>query len=80
MSATADGRELLPAIGAQKRFTDADGIEWIVSERDARNVPGALGAQCLIFHSSEAVRRVWVYPASWRELLTPGLIALSWGR
>ena len=80
MSAAAGGRESSPAIGAPKRFTDDDGIEWIVSECDARNIPGSPGARCLNFHSSEAVRRVWVYPASWRELLTPGLIALSWGR
>jgi hypothetical protein len=80
MSAAAGGREPLPAIGAPKRFTDDNGIEWTVSERDAHTVPGARGARCLIFQSSEAVRRVWEYPPGWRDLLTPNLIALSWRR
>ena len=80
MRAAASGREPSTAIGAPKRFMDENGTEWTVSERDASTLPGARGARCLIFQSSEAVRRVWDYPAGWRELLTSGLITLSWER
>jgi hypothetical protein len=80
LSVRAGGQEPSPAIGAQKGFTDDRGVEWTVTERDAQTVPGARGATCLIFHSSEVVRRVWEYPAGWRDLQTPDLIALSWGR
>jgi len=79
MSAAAGGRQPMPTIGTPKRFTDDDGIEWTISERDARMVPGARGPRCLIFQSDEAVRRIWEYPAGWRDLLNPSLIALSWG-
>src|SRR4051794_35182356 len=41
---------------------------WDVREADARDVPGARGPRCLIFESPEVVRRVWVFPANWREL------------
>jgi len=79
MSASG-GFELLRTVGAGMNFVDSDGVVWRVTEHDAHSVPGTRGARCLIFASPEAVRRIWWYPAGWRDLLTPSLIALSWSR
>jgi len=77
---SARGSEPLRTVGAGMTFLDATGLLWTVTERNAENVPGSRGLRCLIFASDEAVRRVWVYPAGWRDLLTTSLIALSWSR
>ena len=61
-------------------YVDAEGVHWRVTERDARGDPGARGDHCLIFASSDAVRRVWDYPAAWRGLSSLALDALSWRR
>ena len=61
-------------------FIDGHGVRWRVVERDARGDPGARGECCLIFSSDEAVRRIWEYPAAWRELSATALASLSWGR
>jgi hypothetical protein len=61
-------------------FLDAHGVCWRVVERDARGDPGARGEWCLIFSCDEAVRRVWDYPAGWRDLSAEALMTLSWGR
>ena len=61
-------------------FQDADYVWWWVAERDARHDPGARGQRCLIFASADALRRVWDYPAGWRELSAAQLVALSWHR
>jgi hypothetical protein len=45
-----------------------DGTVWEVREREAHGIPGARGNACLIFEAPERIRRVWVFPASWREL------------
>jgi hypothetical protein len=34
----------------------------------------------LIFANAEVVRRVWDYPADWRELSADELLAVSWRR
>jgi hypothetical protein len=58
-----------------------DGLrQWMVVEVDARAMPGAHGAACLLFSCADRVRRVWDYPADWRALDTAGLVALSWRR
>ncbi len=67
-------------IGTNVSFVDDENVLWTVTEWDGGNVPGTRGAQCLIFQSTEVVRRVWQYPSDWRDLLIPGLIALSWCR
>lgn len=61
-------------------FIDDDGMLWTVTERDGHDVPGTHGTLCLIFASDDAVRRVWDYPAGWRELVTSELVELSWCR
>jgi hypothetical protein len=40
-------------------------------------VPGARAPRCLVFMSEAAVRRVWAYPATWRDLSPDALLALS---
>jgi hypothetical protein len=77
---TRSGSEPLRTLGAGMTFLDETGLLWTVTERNAENVPGSRGPRCLIFASDEAVRRVWVYPAGWRDLLTTSLIELSWSR
>jgi len=58
-------------------FTDTAGTPWCVVEVDAHALPGTRGARCLLFFSAAAVRRVWWYPARWRELSPLALAALS---
>jgi hypothetical protein len=59
-------------------FTDAAYIPWRVVERDSRRDPGRRGDTCLIFSSTDVVRRVWRFPATWRQLTDGELEALSW--
>jgi hypothetical protein len=59
---------------------DASGIRWRVTEVHGHQVPGARGEACLVFECDTAIRRVWDYPACWRELPPPDLIQVSWGR
>lgn len=74
------GPPRLRIVGGSVSFVDNEHVLWTATERDADDVPGNRGVRCLIFASAEAVRRVWEYPAGWRDLLTPSLIALSWSR
>ena len=55
-------------------------VHWSVVEVDARGVPGARRARCLVFSHARSVRRVWDYPDDWRALDDAALAALSWGR
>lgn len=50
---------------------------WTVSERDARDVPGARAAMCLVFESQAAVRRTWSFPRNWRDMEDSALWRLS---
>lgn len=60
-------------------YSDAEGRRWIVREVEAHRADGTL-RHCLIFESSDVVRRVWSYPDDWPALSSSGLEALSWGR
>ena len=60
------------------RYIDRKGIHWKVWERDTRNDPGARAPSCLIFVCDDVIRRVWTYPAAWRELGPDSLAELSW--
>ena len=53
---------------------------WVVTELDARGIPGARGPACLLFDGPAAVRRVWAYPPDWERLPDAELVALSWSR
>ena len=59
---------------------DASGIRWRVTEVCGDRVPGARGEACLVFECDTAIRRVWHYPSTWRDLPAPELIRVSWGR
>ena len=61
-------------------FIDAAFVEWRVTERSAHADPGSRGDYCLIFQSNDAARRVWNYPAGWRDLPPEALSLLSWRR
>ena len=41
--------------------------------------PWARGERCLLFRSATTIRRVWNYPAEWKELAPAELERLSWG-
>ncbi|MEP7088319.1 MAG: hypothetical protein ABI884_13525 [Gemmatimonadota bacterium] len=49
---------------------------WQIAEYDARDVPGAMAATCLIFDSQSICRRFWNYPAHWLELGDDTLLGL----
>lgn len=78
----SDDRDPTPASMPDERpdpiaFMDAHWVLWRVTERDTRNDPGRRGDRCLIFSSTDAVRRVWRYPAHWRSLSDAELERLS---
>ena len=55
-------------------------LHWSVVEADARAVPGARSANCLIFSREDCVHRVWEYPANWLDLDDTELVVLCWHR
>lgn len=48
----------------------------MVSEADARGVPGAQNDCCLICETETAIRRIWHYPVDWHRLDDAKLMAL----
>ncbi|HVE79399.1 MAG TPA: hypothetical protein VNA89_11080 [Gemmatimonadaceae bacterium] len=58
-----------------RAYRAADGTAWRVYEYAAPD-----DGVSLMFESRDAFRRVWRYPAHWRELRDAELEALSWGR
>ena len=74
-------RDREPAVSlAPHVVKDASGTRWRVTEVSGRYVPGARGESCLVFESEAAIRRVWHYPPTWRDLPEPELIEVSWGK
>lgn len=59
-----------------KRWVMRDGERTLVSECDARGVPGAAGTRCLICETDVAMRRIWSYPADWHRLEDARVLAL----
>ena len=53
---------------------------WLVTEVNARDIPGALADRCLVFQSEHVARRLWHYPANWYSLSDYALAALGEGR
>lgn len=59
-----------------RHLVDAHGREWHVYERsDATDSP-VPGRQSLVFDTEGIVRRLWQYPAAWRELPDDALLRL----
>ena len=63
----------------QRAFIDPQHVAWIVRECVAPRDACPRGTRCLIFESEGRVRRVWTYPADWRELDETELARLSLG-
>ena len=53
------------------------GRRWQVREMDARGIPAAQGARCLILDAETVVRRLWHYPADWRRMPADELLRLA---
>jgi hypothetical protein len=68
------------ADGAGGEGAATDGVvhgKWTVRELDARALPGARGARCLVFENEVLVRRVWDYPAAWLTWPAAALLQLA---
>ena len=68
--------------GSHLTYRDSHEVEWSVVEVtvDRAAVPGARGTHCLLFSRRDCIRRVWEYPAGWRQLDAAALESLSWRR
>jgi hypothetical protein len=62
-------------IGESLAFEAGDGMRWSVREYGDG---GTAAERYLIFESDSVVRRVRVFPDTWRALSAVGLLALSW--
>ena len=71
--------QLLQDVRADERLVERGDRHWTLREMDARGVPGARAARCLICESTEVVRRLWNYPSDWRKLDDVELAALCEG-
>jgi hypothetical protein len=60
----------------RRTIRDASGTLWQIAELDARDVPGALAPNCLVFDSQAICRRYWKYPVDWFELSDVRLLNL----
>ena len=59
-----------------ERLVERGERRWTLREMDARRVPGARAATCLICESTDVIRRFWRYPRDWRSLDDEGLAEL----
>ena len=59
-----------------KRWVMRDGERMLVTECDARGVPGASAATCLICETDSAMRRIWNFPVDWHRLEDAQVLAL----
>lgn len=62
-----------------ERLVERGERQWTLREMDARTVPGARAATCLICESTDVIRRLWRYPRDWRSLKDDDLAALCEG-
>ena len=67
-------------IGSPLSFTDADGIDWTVSEYGPSTNGARAESAYLVFESDATVRRVRAFPDNWRSLSRDELTRLSWMR
>ena len=59
-----------------KIFRDGDGVTWWVHEVAGEHLGGVMGMTCLLVVSANELRRIWKYPADWRQLSAAELLAL----
>ena len=62
----------------RRTIRDSAGTLWLIAERDARHVPGAVGLTCLIFDSQAICRRYWHFPADWISFDDERLLGLMY--
>jgi hypothetical protein len=67
--------ESAPASREAKIFRDAEGATWWVHEVAGEHL-GVSGVMCLLVVSANELRRIWKYPAVWRQLSPAELLAL----
>ena len=62
------GSEARGAPTSDGRVVRHDEDIWSVRELDATQLPGTPRPSSLVFECDAAVRRVWIFPANWRQL------------
>jgi hypothetical protein len=60
----------------RRTIRDPAGTVWLIAELDARSIPGAVAATCLVFDSQAICRRYWHYPADWNSFDDERLLGL----
>lgn len=70
---------LIQDVRPGERLIELGERQWTVREMDARRIPGARAARCLICESTEVIRRFWDYPTDWRARGDAELVALCEG-
>jgi len=68
ISRVTRGSEARRAPASDGRLVRHDEHTWHVREIDATQLPGAPRSSSLVFECDAAVRRVWIFPANWRQL------------
>jgi hypothetical protein len=74
-SGTDSPNEGAPASKDAKIFRDREGVTWWVHEVAGEHL-GYVGVTCLLVVSANELRRIWKYPADWRQLSAAELLAL----
>jgi hypothetical protein len=72
---SASQSEGAPTSRDARIFRDADGVTWWVHEVAGEHL-GTVGATCLLVVSANELRRIWKFPAHWRQLSPADLLAL----
>lgn len=67
---------MLERQGASRDVADAEGKRWRVREMVMSESDGSIARKSLIALNEMVIRRFWTFPASWRELSDPALLAL----
>ncbi|HEY5087526.1 MAG TPA: hypothetical protein VII66_09235 [Gemmatimonadaceae bacterium] len=62
--------------GASRDVADAYGKKWRVREMEMAEEDGSAARKSLIALNEMVIRRFWSFPAGWRELSDPALLAL----
>jgi hypothetical protein len=62
--------------GACRDVADAHGKRWRVREMEMSEGDGSVTRRSLIALNEMVIRRFWTFPAGWRELSDPALLAL----
>ena len=75
--APAPNESAPPTSRDAKIFRDESGVTWWAHEVSGEYL-GTVGATCLLVVSANELRRVWKYPADWRDLPPDALLRLPY--